>query len=268
MATTQQIVIRRTVATTAELKAGPLMLGLGQWGFATTDSILVARDLDGNFHEVMSDGAIKQYIDGSCLVKSPVNTVLDLPEGEPDGTMRMVLQTGAYHYMANGAWVKIAKPGDTPAVAVLSGVAPIVVAGSSPTVVSHMDTDGFRHVPSTVDQEGKILMAFGNGPASEAWATPSLDQVLQGTTSKKLTAAEYTGLTSGGPTTLHSHAATGASFTFAASTSWVIAHNKGYYPAITLIVGGKKVEATVTHSSVNSATATFSAALAGTAYVN
>lgn len=270
MATTQQIVIRRTVATTAELKAGPLMLGLGQWGFATTDSILVARDLDGNFHEVMSDGAIKQYIDGSCLVKSPVNTVLDLPEGEPDGTMRMVLQTGAYHYMANGAWVKIAKPGDAPAIAILSGIDPIVVAGSSPTVVSHLDTDGFMHIPSTVGKAGKFLIPQSDEAGSAAWATPNLDQIDQGTLTKKLSSAEYDALTSGGDTALHYHSADrGATYTFAtAATVWTVTHNKRYYPSVTVIVGGKKVMADIANTSVNVLTVTFNAAKTGSVYVH
>lgn len=270
MATTQQVVIRRTVATTAELKAGPLMLGLGQWGFATEDSILVARDLDGNFHDIMSDGAIKQYIDGNCLVKSPVNTMYDLPDGEPDGTMRMVLETASYYYVAGGAWIKIAKPGDAPTSAILSGTLPIIVAGSSPTVVSHQDTDGTRHVPATLNQGGKILIAVGDGEKSEQWGTPNLDNIDQGTLTKKLTAAEYTDLTDGGDTTLHYHSADrGATYTFGtAATVWTVTHNKGYYPSVTVIVGGKKVMADIVNTSVNALTVTFNSAKTGSVYVH
>jgi hypothetical protein len=55
----------------------------------------------------------------------------------------------------------------------------------------------------------------------------------------------------------------------AASASWVVAHNLGKYPSITVIdTAGSEVVGDVTHNSLNQATITFSAPFSGKAICN
>ena len=55
----------------------------------------------------------------------------------------------------------------------------------------------------------------------------------------------------------------------AASSSWSIAHNLGYYPTIQIFDSGSNlVEGAVSHTDANNLTVTFSAALSGKAYLS
>jgi hypothetical protein len=54
-----------------------------------------------------------------------------------------------------------------------------------------------------------------------------------------------------------------------ASASWVITHNLGKYPSVTIVdSAGDEVEASVEHNSINSLTITFAAENSGKAYCN
>lgn len=54
-----------------------------------------------------------------------------------------------------------------------------------------------------------------------------------------------------------------------ASTTWVVAHNLGNFPSVTIVdTGGSEVEGEVTHTDVNNLTITFGAAFSGKAYIN
>lgn len=54
-----------------------------------------------------------------------------------------------------------------------------------------------------------------------------------------------------------------------ASTTWVIAHNLNRFPSVTVVdSAGSTVGGNVTYNSANQMTLSFSAAFAGTAYLN
>jgi hypothetical protein len=53
------------------------------------------------------------------------------------------------------------------------------------------------------------------------------------------------------------------------STTWVIAHNMGFYPSISVVdSGGTVVVGDVTYDSVNQVTVRFSVAFSGKAFAN
>lgn len=55
----------------------------------------------------------------------------------------------------------------------------------------------------------------------------------------------------------------------AASNSWTITHNLGFYPNATVFDSGDSmVEGSVTHTSINSLTIAFSATISGTAHLS
>lgn len=55
----------------------------------------------------------------------------------------------------------------------------------------------------------------------------------------------------------------------AANASWVITHNLGFYPSVTIIdSGGNLVEGELTHNSKNQLTIDLSIAISGTAYLS
>lgn len=54
-----------------------------------------------------------------------------------------------------------------------------------------------------------------------------------------------------------------------ADTTWVVAHNMGKFPSVTIVdTAGDEVEGEVRHNSINQLTITFTAAVAGKAYLN
>lgn len=54
-----------------------------------------------------------------------------------------------------------------------------------------------------------------------------------------------------------------------ASATWIIVHNLGKYPSVTIEdSGGNDIEGEITYDSTNQVTLTFSAAFTGTAYLN
>ena len=51
------------------------------------------------------------------------------------------------------------------------------------------------------------------------------------------------------------------------SASWIITHNLGYYPSVTVRVGGNLVLTDVAYGSVNAVTLTFASPQSGTAHL-
>jgi hypothetical protein len=103
MAAQPAIVIRRMAENISQLKALPLLLEKGQWGFATADQVLVIRDLeDGDkYYHIKTEQATLD----SILVKTPVQEVASLPDGDQTGTLRMVLDTNSYWFKTSSNWV-------------------------------------------------------------------------------------------------------------------------------------------------------------------
>lgn len=97
------IVIRRTVANAQDLRAGALVLAPGQWGFATSDKLLVVRDLVGNFHDIPCVDLLPDLL----RVKTPVADLLSLPVGKT-GDMVFVQGVHAYHFYDGSAWIRLA----------------------------------------------------------------------------------------------------------------------------------------------------------------
>jgi hypothetical protein len=53
------------------------------------------------------------------------------------------------------------------------------------------------------------------------------------------------------------------------SATWVVVHNMGKFPSVTIVdTAGDEVDAEVRHNSINQLTITYSAAVAGKAYLN
>jgi len=90
------VILRRTVDDVADLLSGTLALRNFQWGMATLQDMLVARDDEGIFHFFLGENGITDMIAEAAFARAPKTLVSALPSDDPTGTLRLVTGGGLY----------------------------------------------------------------------------------------------------------------------------------------------------------------------------
>lgn len=140
----------------------------------------------------------------------------------------------------------ITYPGGNPAANIL---VPVWLLGGNVTIPVFSDKAGTTPVPNPVmtDVDGMISVYAAPGPVTAELAGQVFPFLVDATETDPAWPGTF----------IHTQAV--------AATVWTVEHHFGIEPSVEILVGGARVEATVTHSGDETTVLTFSAPQSGTA---